>query len=270
MWPADLSKNSFLLTKWYLDCVAENGDAAILYVADLRWKNLSVHYGSALTVLSSKISSTSSLHGSPAPVIEDPVIRLSLPELKLEGRWSALRPSVRRIVFEDAHESVDWHCVQPMSQADISLPGDTRITGLGYVECLTLSLPPWQLPLISLNWGRYLSQQDALVWIDWRGQGSNDWKMVIHNSKEQSVSSITESEVVLADMDARLELDRGLILRQGQLGDTVLPGISRLARLLPRSILSVKECKWRSRGRFRTGASESSGWAIHEVVQWKD
>ena len=93
--------------------------------------------------------------------------------------------------------------------------------------------------------------------------------MVIHNSKEQSVISITESEVVLADMGGRLELDRGLILRQGQLGDTVFPGISRLAGSLPRSILSVNECKWRSRGRLRTGETESCGWAIHEVVEWK-
>ena len=38
-------KNSFLLTKWYLDCVQEIGDAAILYVADLRWNASTVHYG---------------------------------------------------------------------------------------------------------------------------------------------------------------------------------------------------------------------------------
>jgi len=268
-WPADLSKNPFLLTKWYLDCVAESGDAVILYVADLLWKGLTLHYQSALTVLNGEVRSTSSLRGGETPAIEYSVIRLSQPELKLEGRWSALRPPVRRTVFENAHGSVDWHCLQPMSHADVRLRGNARITGLGYVECLTLSLPPWQLPLISLNWGRYLSQQDALVWIDWQGQGSDHRQMVIHNSKEQSVISITESEVVLADMGGRLELDRGLILRQGQLGDTVFPGISRLAGSLPRSILSVNECKWRSRGRLRTGETESCGWAIHEVVEWK-
>jgi hypothetical protein len=56
-------KNSFLFTKWYLDCVAENGDAVILYVADLRWNALTVHYGSLLTVLGGRIDSVSSLRG---------------------------------------------------------------------------------------------------------------------------------------------------------------------------------------------------------------
>ena len=48
-------KSSFLLTKWYLDCVAESGDAVILYVADLRWNALTVHYGSLLTVPNSSL-----------------------------------------------------------------------------------------------------------------------------------------------------------------------------------------------------------------------
>lgn len=262
-----MRKNSFLLTKWYLDCVAATGDAAILYVADLKWNSLALHYGSLLTVLGGKISCASSLCGSAAPKLDAPIIRLNQPDLNVEGTWEALRPPIRRAVFENAQGSVDWHCVQPMSQADLLLRGKITITGLGYAECLTVSLPPWQLPLTSLNWGRYLSQQDAIVWLDW--QGPDQKQALIHNSEGHEASAISESEVVFADTGARLELDRGLILRQGRLGDTVLRGISRLVRLLPRSILAVNECKWRSRGVFRTSEGESSGWAIHEVVRWK-
>lgn len=263
-----MRKNSFLLTKWYLDCVAATGDAAILYVADLQWNNLSLYYGSALTVFDGKVSCTSSLRGSTAPEVDAATIGLTRPDLHVEGTWQALRPPIRRSVFENAQGSVNWNCVQPMSQADLRLRGRIRISGLGYAECLTVSLPPWQLPLTSLNWGRYLSQQDAIVWIDW--QGRTQFQAVIHNGEKHEASAIAESEVVFADAGARLELDRGLILRQGRLGDTVLRGISRLARLLPRSILSVNECKWRSRGVFRTSEGESSGWAIHEVVRWKE
>lgn len=56
-----------LLTKWYPDCVAENDDAVILYVADLSWNTLTIHYGSLLTVLGGRIGSTSSLRGGPPP-----------------------------------------------------------------------------------------------------------------------------------------------------------------------------------------------------------
>ena len=263
-----MSRNFFLLTKWYLDCVAEKGDAAVLYVADLQWKGLALHYGSLLTVLDGRISCTSSLRGSAAPKLDGAIIGLNRPDLNVEGTWEAMRSPIRRCVFENAQGSVAWNCVQPMSHADLSLRGKTRITGLGYAECLTVSLPPSQLPLTTLNWGRYLSRQDAIVWIDW--QGRKQFQAVIHNGEEHEPSAISESEIVFADTGARLELDRGLILRQGRLGDTVLHGISRLAGLLPRSILSVNECKWRSRGVFRTGEGESSGWVIHEVVRWKE
>lgn len=261
-------KSSFLLTKWYLDCVQENGDAAILYVADLRWNALTVHYGSLLTVLGGRIDSACSLRRSTPPSAESRKITVSLPHLNVEGTWQALRSPIQRTVFEGECGSVEWHCLQPMSQVDLLLQGTTRLVGRGYAECLTLSVLPWKLPLNELHWGRFLSERDALVWIDWRGPHRH--RAVFHNGVESQVTSITESEIVLADSDTRLELDRGLVLRQGRLGDTVFPGVSRLAELLPRSMLSVNECKWRSRGFMHSSGSESSGYAIHEVVKWTD
>jgi hypothetical protein len=179
-----------------------------------------------------------------------------------------LRSPVQRTVFEGEHGSVDWDCLQPMSQVDLLFRGTTRLIGRGYAECLTLSVPPWKLPMKELHWGRFLSDQDALVWIDWRGWHRQ--RVVFHNGKECQVESIAESGIVFADSDARLELDRGLVLRQGRLGDTVFPGVSRLVELLPRSMLSVNECKWRSQGIMHSSGAESSGYAIHEVVKWTD
>jgi len=265
---ADLSQNSFLLTKWYLDCVAESGDAVILYVADLQWNTLTLHYGSLIKVLDGKVASATSLRGSPAPRLDGKILSANLPGLEVEGTWEALRPPIRRTVFQNLQGSVDWHCLQPMSQVELLLRGKIRVNGLGYAECLTLNLLPWQLPLTSLNWGRYLSREDAIVWIDW--QGREPKQAIVHNGEEHAASSITESEIVFADGRAQLQLDRGLVLRQGPLGDTVFPGVSRLAKLLPRSMLSVQERKWRSRAEFRTPAGASSGWAIHEVVKWKE
>jgi|SRR5450755_2903979 len=260
-------KNSFLLTKWYLDCVAENGDAVILYLADLRWNALTMHYASLITVISGRIESASSLRDA-APEFHDGKIAAIVPHLNIEGTWQALGPPIQRTVFDGERGSVVWRCLQPMSQVDILFRGTIRLAGRGYAECLTLSVLPWKLPLKELHWGRFLSEQDALVWIDWRGP--HQQRLVFHNGEESHVKSITESEIVFADSDARLELDRGLVLRQGRLGDTVFPGISRLAELLPRSMLSLNECKWRSRGRMHSAGAESSGYAIHEVVKWTD
>jgi hypothetical protein len=258
---------SFLLTKWYLDCVAENGDTAIVYVADLHWDRLSLHYASLLTALEGRIRSAFSLRKCVLPEPDGDTARLSLPHLGIEGTWRALSSPLARTVFSDNDGSVDWHCHQPLSQVDLLLHGKTRITGLGYAECLTLTVLPWKLPLEELHWGRFLSPEHALVWIDWRGP--YQWRSVFHNGEEQEVQSLTESAMVFADPTTRLDLDRGMSLRSGQLGETVFAGISSLARLLPRSLMSVEECKWRSRGLLKTASDTASGWAIHEVVKWK-
>jgi len=257
----------FLLTKWYLDCVAENGDTAIVYVADLRWDRLSLHYASLLTALAGRIRSASSLRKCLLPQPEGDTARLSLPHVGIEGSWQALSPPLARTVFADNDGSVDWHCHQPCSQVNLLLRGKTRMTGLGYVECLTLTALPWKLPLEELHWGRFLSPQHALVWIDWRGP--YQWRTLFHNGEEQQVQSLTESGIVFPDTTTRLDLDRGMALHSGRLGETVFAGISSLARLLPRSLMSVEEFKWRSRGVLRTASGAESGWAIHEVVKWK-
>ena len=265
---ADLSRNSFLLTKWYLDCVAENGDAVILYVANLRWNAVALHYGSVLTVLGGKVGSVSSLRPGSLPEAESGKITVSLPHLDVEGTWKALRSPISKTFLESEQGAVEWRCLQPMSQVEVILRGTTRLSGFGYAECLTLSILPWKLPLHELHWGRFLSEQDAIVWVDWRGPHNS--RVVVHNGEECRVQSLTESEIVFADSAPRLQLDHGLVLRRGRLQDTVFSGVARLAKLLPRTMLAVDECKWRSRGVLHTPEGQLSGWAIHEIVKWKE
>jgi hypothetical protein len=155
-----------------------------------------------------------------------------------------------------------------MSQVEVILRGTTRLSGLGYAECLTLSILPWKLPLHELYWGRFLSEQDAVVWVDWRGPHNS--RVAVHNGEDCWVHSLTESEIVIGNSGSRLQLDRGLVLRRGRLQDTVFSSIARLAKLLPRTMLAVDECKWRSRGVLHTSHEQRSGWAIHEVVKWKE
>lgn len=41
-------ESSFLLSKWYLDCVADDGGVFLGYAAKLSWKGLSLNYASVL------------------------------------------------------------------------------------------------------------------------------------------------------------------------------------------------------------------------------
>lgn len=236
-----------------------------MYAADLRWNTLSFHHGSLLTVFDGKVGSAMSLHGVAMPKLEDQAISVRLPGLDIEGLWNGLRPPIRRTVSRSPQGTVEWNCVQPLAKVDLHFRQKIRVSGLGYAECLTVSVFPWAVPLKQLTWGRYLSHEDAIVWIDW--QGGEGLRSVIHNGEEYPASSISDSEIVFGKGEKHLELDRGLVLRKGQLSDAVFPGISRLAGLMPASMFSFQECKWRSRAHFRNGAAEGVGWALHEVVK---
>jgi hypothetical protein len=260
------SKTSFRLTKWYLDCVANSGDLAIVYCADLRWGALEMQYSSLLTARHGRLSSKFSIRGFTPPRIHSRQVILDLPRLGLAGQWQALEVSLSRTIFQSKDGSVTWECIQPKSEAHLVLKNQNEISGLGYVERLDLSIPPWQLPLEELHWGRFLSEHDSLVWIDWRGPFQR--QLIVHNGQECPAEVLTESDLVLADNHASLHLDPGCELRNGKLGETVLSGVSRLVNLLPSQLLAVRECKWRSRGILRTGRRETPGWAIHEVVRW--
>ena len=253
---------AFSLVKWYLDCVTEQGDTVILYCADLRWRGVHARYSSSLVALDGAVATQSSMSSYDLNVGERQ-IAVELPKLGVSGRWESRVAPVRASLYRDAAGEVDWHCIQPASDVTVRV-GDRELTGLGYAECLTLTLPPWQLPLHELRWGRFVSAEDSLAWIDWRGPHST--RIAVHNGRVTDVMNLSESEVTTEDSTVRLA--DTFTLRDGTLGSTVLPGAGLLAKLLPSSLRNIDERKWRSRATLATPKGESAGWAIHEVVLW--
>jgi hypothetical protein len=252
----------FSLVKWYMDCVTEQGETAILYCADLTWRGISASYSSVLLTDERAVDTQSSMKRYRL-ISTDDRISVEFPRLQVQGTWTAAATPVQHTMYEDARGSVFWNCVQPGSSVHVTV-GDRELSGLGYAECLTLTLPPWQLPLRQLRWGRFVSPQDSLAWIDW--QGSYSTSIAVHNSQKCEPLSISDTEVVLND--ARLRLDQPRSLRSGRLGSTVLSGAPMLRILLPDSLANIEEKKWRSRATLETPEHQSHGWAIHEVVDW--
>jgi hypothetical protein len=140
------------------------------------------------------------------------------------------------------------------------------MTGLGYAELLEISIPPWNLPLSELHWGRFVSESETVVWIDWRGPYSH--RLLVHNGSEREIALITTEEVRSVDSSTLLTLDRRLVLRSGTLGETVFPKLAGLAKAIPMKMLGIHERKWRSRGVLRAQQRTTEAWAIHEVVKW--
>lgn len=159
-----------------------------------------------------------------------------------------------------------WRCLQSGSRVNLTDSNIGPLTGLGYVECLEMTIKPWELPIDELRWGRFVSKTDQIVWIEWRGECPH--LMIYHNGLQVSGGSISEEAVQLGD-GLVLELTDQLVLREGRIGSTALASMTILKRIVPRRILKIYERKWRSRGVLRReGAELCRGWIIHEVVKF--
>lgn len=258
----------FELSKWYADCISDQGDAAIIYHAELRWRAVTLSYASLLTSRAGcPARARYSLRKQPAPALHAEQIVWESPHWRAAGNWRDLSPRHENVLFESESGSLAWNCLAPRAASAVQIDAEPAIEGWGYAEHLRLSVAPWQLPIRRLRWGRFVNATDALVWIDW--SGSYNTRVVYLNGSSVCATEIGDGELVLAENAGVLSLDTGTTLRDGLLGSTALSVIPQLERLFPSSILNMRECKWLSRAVLRRpGHPDSIGMAIHEVVDW--
>ncbi|HVT57824.1 MAG TPA: hypothetical protein VHR45_05455 [Thermoanaerobaculia bacterium] len=244
------------------------GEAFVGYAATLFWRRLRLRYASYLltsrTRPDSAAESRSTLQCDQDPASHDGELSWGCPALEVEGRWLAEAPGLERILLEQENGCVRWRCLQPRSRATVTLGGGRALAGQGYAEHLSLTLPPWRLPVRELRWGRFLSPSDAVVWIEWRGP--RPLTLLVHNGAETGNAAIADHLVEFAGSSLRLSASQ--VLREGPLGRTVLSSIPRLQRFGPRAMRAAHEIKWCSRGVLdpAAGGGANAGWAIHEVV----
>jgi hypothetical protein len=246
----------FRLSKWYLDSIDEAGNPTIIYTGEMGWNRYHLGFSSVLTAEGQR----NSLRRAPEPELENNHVRWRCEALGMTGEWHPLQSGMSRTVFASDDGTVEWRCLAPAARAVIN-----GTSGVGYVEHLVMTLPPWRLPLRTLRWGRISAECDAVVWIEWDSR-----RFVYRNGEEAAVCELTDEIIVFED-GTRICLDRSMILRHGPLGTTALAAIPGLRRTFPSRLLAVTECKWRSRALLmKPGCEPVSAWAIHERVDWPD
>lgn len=260
--------SAFKLSKWYADLTNEQGEAVIVYHAELSWRAITLNYSSLLTHTAvSGTRTRSSLRRHRAPTVTGSLIDWKLPEWKATGSWSQLGATHENILFQSSAGFLDWRCVASRAVAAVRIGAEPVISGWGYAEHLRLSIPPWQLPIRRLRWGRFINSTDALVWIDW--DGPHTTRVVYFNGLAASATAIDDNHIDLADPEAVLDLENKMVIRDGRLGATALSVIPKIDRIFPPAILNTRECKWVSRAVLRRPSlPDSIGMAIHEVVEW--
>lgn len=260
-----LARTSFALTKWYLDCLADDGRVAICYWASLSWRRLSLVW-QGLTI-----------YKSGCPPFEQSAVGAGRPPTNTQGRISWVSPKLGSVVIADARQPafglrlfeedagyVDWRCEAPVAHVTIDAAGEPPLSGCGYVEQLTLTIPPWRLPLDEIRWGRWIDDDAtrSLVWIDWRGAAPRCWTFV--DGVRTHGVAIGEDRVTTGAVDLGLEPPRALASRALDLVIDRIPGVRAV---VPSSLLAWHETKWVSRGVVcRADGERVAGSVIHEQV----
>ena len=252
----------FHLRKWYLDCVNEEGETAIVYVGRLGSGWLRLSYAERIVVSPGTPPARVRRLSSRAVVRNDQLeVTLDAPALQAAGRWRPGVPEIALTLLDSAEGVIEWRCHQPAGAAVIRLPGGVQLEGRGYVEELSMSVSPWALPFRELRWGRFLDER-GLVWIDWRGGLNRRW---LFRGGTPVAGSRVEDDVVEWS-GGRLEIERRRTIREACVGPTVA---GSLAWALPREVRRATESKWLSLGTLREGGRATrQGWVIHETVRW--
>lgn len=257
----------FSLAKWYLDVVADDGTVVVGYSARLVWGGARVAYASTLVSPAGAPAQEESAFGDAGALRhEERDLRWHHRALSVRGAWHRLAPPIEQRLLHAPGGDITWRCVMPRARVELDI-GPKRVTGLGYAELLTLTLPPWQLPFNRLQWGRFTSAASSVIWIAWFGDDARQF--VWQDGVPQPGAELDEHGLRHLVGGARLDF--------GQSRDICArPAVARLIDRLPvpmrrvaGPLAAMNEHKMVSASRLVTpDGSAETGWSVFEEVQW--
>ncbi|MBI5267860.1 MAG: hypothetical protein HY851_11575 [candidate division Zixibacteria bacterium] len=254
----------FRLTKWYLDCVSDSGHALIGYAALVRWRGVRLALSGLLTHDGNTAPSRAHLSFCWRPPVESAdMINWNSRSLALSGRWCTCAPPIHRVLHQAGGNEIIWHCHQPSSLVSVNLGDGRTIAGRGYVERLNMTGWPQEIGLRHLQWGRFVSEDQSVIWICW----NNDLAQtrLMYNGHDV-VGSVGDGRVA-SDGQFELCMSDSRLLRKGAIGTTALGSVPLIRAVLPGHVTSINEEKWLSKGTLtRADGSSVVGWTIHERV----
>jgi len=254
---------AFELSKWYLDAVGEDGEVFIGYRADLRLRRLAVSYASALTAGARGARTRSTVRPGKEPDFFEGALAWAEPKLAVAAAWRGAARPISRTLYESPEGAVRWHCLLPSARAEVACDG-VVLRGFGYAERLSMTIPPWRLPIDTLRWGRFLSPEHSAVWIDWEKESDGRTWIFVDGTEVQGKAS--EEGILFEGGRVGLPASGRLVLRDGRLSHL----LRNLRLPLSPSALAIHETKWRTPGVLEcAGAPAVEGWTIHEVVRFR-
>lgn len=263
-----MSGNSQLvISRWYLDCIAPDGDLFIGQAVSIRWAKLHINLVSGVTGIGDRISRRDTVVFSEAfPREVGPELTWNCVPLSIQGTWDSSAPKFEQALYSDKNQLIQWRCIAPRARVNLRLADSRMLQGIGYADYIQVTADEWTLPIREIRFGRYLTDRESFIWIDLAGAFTRPW--VWRNGIEQPIASITDDVVAIED-NHTLGLAHKKIVREGTLGNTILQSLPALRTLVPESIADLFECTWRTRAVLLKSTDEvDTGWAIHQLIRF--
>jgi len=257
----------FLLTKWYLDAVDADGRSAFVYSSALTWGRARVGWHAvSICGPEGEPSHRASISPIALPARDGARLVWWADPLGCAVECSPTHGAVSERLLDGPDGALDWKCEAPAAHVDVTLADAPAIRGVGYAECLSLTLPPWRLPIEELRWGRWVSDDAgrSLVWIDWRGPRA---RTDAYLDGGRAASPFVSDDVVQATgLSLRLGVRRQLYSRSLT---ATLAGLGRLLDMSPASGRDVEDAKWLCRARLESAdGTAADGWCVDERVRF--
>jgi hypothetical protein len=253
------------IRKWYLDVVDPSGCAAIAYWAYLQAGPAQFTASSLLTAEPGRApQTTTTMLGSREPAERNGSIAWVDTHSQSHGQWTGQTFTQTHTLYSQANGCASWRCVMPSGAATLRWPGGL-VQGLGYAELLELTLPPWQLPIDELRWGRVCTPGTPVAWINWRG--THPLTLVLVDGVGVPDATVADDHINAGETMVHLGEQR--VLRSGPIGTTALAGLPLLGRLAQAQWLASHERKWLAQADVQHHNNPPvKAWAVHEKVDF--
>jgi hypothetical protein len=257
----------FQLSKWYLDLVTPDGIAVICYAVRLRWGPARLRYAAILVDSpGAKPEEAFTLHRVERPAIDAGILRWRCDALDVHGEWRRRQPAIRETLLRSRAGAIRWSCRMPLATAEVQW-ADRRFAGLGYVETLGMTVAPTRLPFRTLRWGRHLSAEHSLVWIDWTGEVSGQWIWL--DGVRQPGATFTDDGMIQVSGGRRLHFRDSRDLRNRLVLPSVGAALSAIASRWAGSLATLREHKMVARSALCDDHVRfDEGWTVYETVEW--
>lgn len=252
----------FHLKKHYFDGIDLQGNAVILYFAELKLFGFKIPYSSFILSENDLMQEKSTLSYSK---IGKNNASISNAKLKISGNWNSTGNSISEILFQKNHSKIEWNCVIPKADFNLEINGK-HFSGLGYSEILEMNFFPWKLPISTLKWGRFLSENHTIIWIEWIGK--QPLKKVYWNGNLIENVEISDAGIKFHHKKAELIFENPISLKDEKLLK-IAEKYPFLKLFFSHKFLQSREMKFKSKTVLISEEKQEIGNSLYETVLWE-